>query len=484
MLFIPERRGQQLGELGFNPLQEARNAASAIGGAVKGLLGGGIIGQLRANISKLGKAAVVPIVAPTVATVKAAQAAAPLVRAATTTAARLAVPLDRSPEKVARIVAPIIAPTAAAVKVAAPIIKAAAPVVAKLGPVVAPVTAATLAPKTVAPVAARLTPISKAITAAVAPVLAPTVAAAAAAKNAPAVVKAAVKPVVAPVAVVARAVAPQGAVSKLTEKVVHVNPETAKKIVAAEALVAGSVVAPAIVGATKAAAATTEAALKTTTGKIVALSAAQKALKSGGSPAAAQAALTQAGLSPETAALATSALSAGHTAEQALALLRGVGGGGSLPALSVPGSQSLTEGPLSPEEAKAQFSSWLANWKPDLYNRLSAGLPSVTNAPLGGFGDEGFDADLGDISSTLTEWANTIQSVAAKVVPALQDVNTIKVQLDRAKNGYPPLPTAQAQAIAAQQRAAGGISPTTLALGGVAVLGAVYIMTRPRRRRR
>ncbi len=442
LIDVPER-DQPLGELGFSLRQELSNAASS----VRNVFGGGIIGSLRASISKLGKAAVAPIVAPTVAAVKVAQAAAPVIKKAAPLIAG-GVPIDRSPEKVARIVAPVI-------KAAAPVLKVAA------APVLAPVVAAAPVVKAAAPV----------VKAAVAPLVVPTVAAA---KLAPEAVKVGLKPVVAPVATVARALAPEGAISKATEKVIHIAPDTAQKITAGEALVAGAVVAPGVIGAAKAAAASAAA-------KVAPYVAAAKLLKSDkpGSQEAAAAALTDAGLSPSEAQSAASLLAAGHDVQQvaaALRLSRGGGGGG------VPVSTQSAEALLSPEEAKAQFSDWLSNYRPDYYNQIAAALPTQAPSSLGGFDAEGFDGRLGaSVLDTLSQWATSIDGALQKVVPIAQDAQTIRVQLQRAQQQLPPLPTAQAQAVARSQLPA--VSPSTLMIGAAVTLGAILFL-RPRARRR
>ena len=137
---------------------------------------------------------------------------------------------------------------------------------------------------------------------------------------------------------------------------------------------------------------------------------------------------------------------------------------------------------LPPEQAQAAFMGWLRGWRPDIAERVTGTPASVSqSAPAGRvsddtgkwtFGDvtplEGLgEIDWSAIGDKIMSVASTVTSVGAKLADLRAQREMIKAQLDRARNGLAPLPTAQAEQ-QAQRTVAGqaGVAPGGM-MGGM-----------------
>jgi hypothetical protein len=145
--------------------------------------------------------------------------------------------------------------------------------------------------------------------------------------------------------------------------------------------------------------------------------------------------------------------------------------------------------PLTPDEAKRQFADWLQTYEPAAVDAISTERPSLLSdaAGLAGFDDELGDWSLDDAGS-LGGWVDDIVGIASKVIPAVQQVRTVRLQARRAAQGLAPLPTPQAQAVAQTTaapapRGAGVSMPLMLAAGGLG-LAAIFLMSGRRGGRR
>lgn len=145
---------------------------------------------------------------------------------------------------------------------------------------------------------------------------------------------------------------------------------------------------------------------------------------------------------------------------------------------------------LPPEQAQAAFMAWLRGWRPDIAARVTGAPASVSQSMPAGrvsddtgkwkFGDVTPPGGLGEIDwsaigDKILSVAGTVTSVGAKLADLKAQREMIKAQLDRARNGLAPLPTAQVEqqaqrTVAAQAGMApsGGMMPMVLILAAVA----------------
>jgi hypothetical protein len=132
------------------------------------------------------------------------------------------------------------------------------------------------------------------------------------------------------------------------------------------------------------------------------------------------------------------------------------------------------------EKGKVYFLGWLKQWKPDVYVAISRDYPEMMDSALTshaasdlGYNDETMEYDLmeddpglGDLSA-LTDWVDKISSVSSKLLNTYYERKMLKIQLDRARQGLVPAPTAQVQQTAQQQVAVEtGVPVSMVAAGG------------------
>lgn len=168
---------------------------------------------------------------------------------------------------------------------------------------------------------------------------------------------------------------------------------------------------------------------------------------------------------------------------------------------------------LEPEQAQVAFMTWLRGWRPEFYKKLLEENPAAVVAP-GGDGVPGqrrpewgvsqntgewLHAESGiaglgqtEVGASIADWISGIANVATSVMKYQLDRDTLKVQLERARAGMAPAPTAQAQDYARRQDMANRGQPPSggmfagmmvpLAVAGGLGIGAWFLFARRRRR--
>lgn len=119
-----------------------------------------------------------------------------------------------------------------------------------------------------------------------------------------------------------------------------------------------------------------------------------------------------------------------------------------------------------------QYAKWLRQWNPQMYAEVVSEVSSQ------------------GVSGLFDDFMSTVTAVGEKILPTYYQQQILKAQLDRARKGLPPAPTAQlAPAAAAAAQAAGQPVPsssgmtTMLAIAAAAGIGIFALSGGGRRRR-
>lgn len=141
-------------------------------------------------------------------------------------------------------------------------------------------------------------------------------------------------------------------------------------------------------------------------------------------------------------------------------------------------------------EAHAHFVDWFRQFRPEAAAALEAARPELF-APLAPpQALSGFDDGVGDWTGEdhlgQTDWGDMFSSAMESISTALPEVlnkvvdyKTAQLQLQRAKQGQPLLPTATAQKLAVSGKAPGLALSMPLVVGGVLVVGLAVVLLAP-----
>lgn len=139
------------------------------------------------------------------------------------------------------------------------------------------------------------------------------------------------------------------------------------------------------------------------------------------------------------------------------------------PQYDVPTDNQAENMSQPPAFARMSFLRWLAKWNPTAYQRVSDEAPEL----LDGLGAE---AQAGVQQAGGTNWGDKLLSVIGPALQAYNQQKIMKMQIQRAEQGLPPLPTEQLAPPPMTARL--GLDDKTLkmvGLGVAAIAGAVMV---------